>query len=196
MTEDAIEHLPGEDIREGPYLAIALEDVERGIIGADLDIWPNGAWQVVSIANQGAISKWNASHSDAKAIRVNDFIITVDGKHVVKEYPQAWEAYMKDGGGILKLELVRPEFHTIKVSKGNNPWGLKLGYQDDSNCVRVKSIDQGLAVDTFNATAHEQERVVPGDFISSANGCTGSTSILKELQSKTEAEMLLFRIPN
>lgn len=214
----------GAQAEEAPKMVMLLRDASQfhitveggsdgGLAGVTTSRWPVGL-QVTNVPE----AKANGRGQDDEQAQLQkfDFILTV-GSTEPKAGPEALQRALQRGKGSLLLKVARPAMRRITLPKENR-LGLKLGYEAESVCLRVKEVTEGAAM-AFNeklsaATTEEVEELIgaaegvwmsspecaqiqPQDFIQRVNGKGGGPEALcQALQEATASlELVVLRLP-
>jgi len=185
-----------------------LERNTDGSVGVKISMWPVGL-QVQHALRATVVG------SPPATMEKHDFIVAVGGVNVssgVEGLQRALGSTAARSSPTVEMRIVRPSRRRVLLEKRDRV-GLKLGYQGESTCLRVKEVVDGSALD-FNKRMDEAgayELVgseVPGytlapqdakirvnDFIESVNGIVGNAeSLCKAMKDATELELGMLRL--
>mmetsp|Transcript_21717 Transcript_21717/g.74658 ORF Transcript_21717/g.74658 Transcript_21717/m.74658 type:complete len:255 (-) Transcript_21717:82-846(-) len=160
-----------------------------GPLGMVLDV-KNGALVVIRVYD-GTIKAYNDMTASDKKIEPNDYIVDINGQitkdNMLREVKQAT--------GTVTLKVARPLPFTIKINRGDKPFGAGLGYQQESCSIDLKEIRDGALKDYNDSVPHSKKAFL-NDCIIAINGKSDTPDKMIEImQSSTQFEVTLVRPP-
>lgn len=197
-------------LTEASELEIAMPRCSNGGVGVTTSLWPVGL-QVIGLGDSGQPAQLDSSQQPE--LMLYDFIIAV-GTTNLRAGPEAMQRALSARGphNTVTLKVVRPARRTVTLQKEAKV-GLKLGYQAEAMCLRVKEVVDGAAMELNDSLAAgtmdhlvgsvegvqcsvKQAQIQVNDFILSINGTTGvAETLCQAMRDAAALEMVMLRLP-
>jgi len=158
-----------------------------GPLGMVLDA-KSGALVVIRVSD-GTIKAYNDMAAVDKKIEPNDYIVDINGQTTKDNMLRE----VKEATGTLTLKVARPLPFTIKINRGEKPFGAGLKYQEESCFIDLKEIRDGALKD-YNDSVQDSKKAFLNDCIIAINGKSDTPDKMIEImKSSTKFEVTLVR---
>jgi len=186
-----------DDTRDAESRQLTLERSAGVDWGFTVTSWSNFL-QVNEIEGSGAIETYNAGRPARLQLRVDDAVLSVNGRIPPK---WKWHDILTDTRvHELELQVVRLLKRSICIARSDGAsWGVNVDKQECGKGLLVKSFVPGKPAELHNErSAESRAKVLAGDIVVAANGHTGMDTIIEAFRdpSVRDLKLLILRLPS
>jgi len=181
----------GKELPPGPppeFTVTAEKPTKDGSYGLALDYQDGKTLHVYGV-KEGVFSAYNASVKPSMQVKVDDYIVSVNGEaDVSANMLQQFRDQQK-----VECVVRRSIKTTILFARGDagSPLGLEFPEKPQDSYLVVKAIAAEGAAAASNANAKEQDKLLAGDRIAAVGGKKGNSAEMKALLEKASGKVQL-----